>query len=106
MVKNLFSLALICISVSTPAKVLENSQLHSVPNDEKWEVTTIKRYDCDVCTSDIYVQSGSARINGVWVSGTFDFSLNKESEVVFNNNSVFALGDVVQSIEVTQQNTK
>ena len=63
-------------------------------------VNDIKRNLCNVCTSDVYVQEGSVQLNEVWVSGSFDFSFMPNTTVSFESNTVFALGDVVQSINV------
>ncbi|UPQ89573.1 hypothetical protein [Vibrio sinaloensis] len=81
--------------------LLDNSQLYTVPTNQIWTVTQVKRNDCNVCTSDVYVQNGNALINGVWVSGTFDFSIDKKTEVTFGSSSTFALGDVIQYVEVS-----
>ncbi|MEL7292104.1 MAG: hypothetical protein AAGJ78_01400 [Pseudomonadota bacterium] len=101
MVKRLLILALLCVSFSLVAKQLNNLQLYTVPTNQIWTVTAVKRNDCNVCTSDVYVQNGNALINGVWVSGTFDFSIYDDAEVTFDSSSTFALGDVVQYVEVS-----
>lgn len=90
----------IFFSVSVNAKSLDNTQLYTVPSGKVWVVNDIQRNLCDVCTSDVYVQKGSVQLNEVWVSGSFDFSLMPNTKVSFESNTVFALGDVVKSINV------
>lgn len=103
MVKVLASLSLLFVPVSASAQSLDNSQVYTVPQTEKWVVTDILRSPCDVCTSDIYIQSGSVHINGVWVSGTFEFSVPEKADILFDSTTVFALGDVIQRINVEKE---
>lgn len=100
MVKKLVCFLFLLISFACKAKYLDNSSVYTVPKDERWIITDITRSSCDVCTADIYVQSGSVRINGIWVFGEFQFSITEKSDVLFDSNSVFALGDVVKNINV------
>lgn len=100
MVKMFWVCIALCISISVNAKSLDNSQLYTVPSDKVWVVSNIKRNPCDVCTSDIYVQKGSVKLNEVWVSGSFDFALMPETTVLIESDTAFALGDVVKSIDV------
>lgn len=95
-------LLLVGISLSTSAKLLNNNQLYYVPSNEQWGIANIERNDCDICTSDVYVKNGNVRINGVWVSGKFDFSINNQADFLFDSNTIFALGDVVKAIEINQ----
>ena len=100
MMKNFWFWLVIFFSVSVNAKSLDNTQLYTVPSGKVWVVNDIKRNLCNVCTSDVYVQEGSVQLNEVWVSGSFDFSFMPNTTVSFESNTVFALGDVVQSINV------
>ncbi|USD39974.1 hypothetical protein J4N42_07750 [Vibrio sp. SCSIO 43135] len=88
------------IPLPVSAEVLDNKGLHTVPSDATWKVAEIKRISCEVCTADMYIQSGSVQINGVWISGNFEFSMDDETKVVLGSDAVFALGDVVNSISI------
>ncbi|MEX0336233.1 hypothetical protein [Vibrio tubiashii] len=101
MVRSLTFLLVVGISLSSSAKSLNNSKLYDVPDNEQWRIISTERSECNVCTSDVYVQNGSVRINGVWVSGTFDFSFDSQSEFLFDRSTIFALGDVVKTMEVS-----
>lgn len=100
MMQNLLVWLAIFISASAHAKSLDNTQLYTVPSGKVWVVTDIQRNLCDVCTSDVYVQKGSVQLNEVWVSGAFDFSFMPKTKISFESNTIFALGDVVKSINV------
>ncbi|HFG2121966.1 TPA: hypothetical protein ACGF9M_003743 [Vibrio cholerae] len=94
------------LSFSILAKDLDNSQVYSVPSDEQWLLMDILKNPCDVCTSDIYIQSGSARINGVWVSGVFEFSVSEKIDILFDSDTKFALGDIVQKVSVETESNE
>ena len=100
MVKYFWICIALCLSISIQAKKLDNNHLYTVPSDQVWVVRSIERNHCDVCTSDIYVQKGNAKLNEVSVSGSFDFSLMINTKVLFESNTVFALGDIVKSMNV------
>lgn len=100
MVKIVWSSIILLLSTFVDARILDNTQLYTVPPNEMWVITDIQRLSCNVCTSDIYIQSGNVKINGVWVSGSFNFSMIEQVQVLLEGNTVFALGDVVESVEV------
>ncbi|HAS3630550.1 TPA: hypothetical protein I6209_003129 [Vibrio cholerae] len=61
---------------------------------------------CDICTSDIYIQSGLVRINGVWVTGVFEFSVSEKIDIFFDSDTKFALGDIVQKVSVETESNE
>lgn len=101
MVKNLVCFLFLLTSFTCEAIYLDNSSVYTVPKDERWIITDITRNSCDICTADIYVQSGSVRINGIWVYGEFQFSILEKSDILFDSNAVFSVGDVVKNINIT-----
>lgn len=104
MVKFFLICLAICFANTGVARSLDNSQVYTIPSSEVWVITNIQRNYCKVCTSDIYVKSGMVKINDVWISGTFKFSLRVGTEVLFQSNTVFGLGDVVNNINVDIKN--
>lgn len=94
--------SLFILSLSSIAKDLDNSQLYTVPEKEQWLFINISKSECRICTADIYIQSGNAKINGIWVSGNYNFSIVDDIEILFDSSAVFALGDVVNRVRVQE----
>ena len=102
-----FLLITILMSISYPSlsEMLLNNKKYTVPENEQWEVADYNRLKCHVCTADIYVKSGSVKINRTWINGVFNFSLNqKEPDVVIDANTEFSLGDVLKSLTIKKEN--
>lgn len=103
MVKQLIIAILVTISFSSLAKTLTNNDLHHVPKNAQWTVINIVPAECDICTSDIYIKSGKAKINNVWISGNFDFSLNNVNDLTIGSDTTFYLGDSRPSLSIKEE---
>lgn len=82
---------------------LNDAGPHQVPDDVLWQLVEVQRTPCRICTSDIHILEGQVRLNGVWVSGTLEFSLIDGSEVLIDSGSKFALGDGVNRVSIQPQ---